>query len=70
MSIENQDHQSLEPCRGDMCKTFSLASPFHSVKVILKSTIVVSYQRGLSESRILADSADDADFGIFCLTLW
>ena len=39
MSIENRSPQSLEPQRGDMCKTFPLACPVHSVKVILKSTI-------------------------------
>ena len=32
MSIENRGSQSLEPRRGDMCKTFSLAGPLHSVK--------------------------------------
>ena len=40
MSIENRDPQSLELRRGDMCKTFSLADPFNSVQVILKSTII------------------------------
>ena len=39
MSIENRGPQSLEPQRGDMCKTFPLTGPFHSVNVILKSTI-------------------------------
>ena len=39
ISIENCDPQSLEPRRGDMCKTLPLAGPFHRIKVILKSTI-------------------------------
>ena len=41
MSIENRGSQSLEPRRGDICKTFPLAGRFHSVKIILKPIIVV-----------------------------
>ena len=43
MSIENCGTQFLEPRRGDMCKTFPRAGSLHSVKVILKSTIVIHF---------------------------